>query len=238
METSATISREHLADMHRQIKALCKRGNHGPGSEPYSLLCQLGASLGVWPRVTREKAERMVSRFKAVQKMKSPGTGRSRRKDPPRRPAGWNPCPGCKVLIHKGARHECSRQAEDPPTRAEPEESASSGGKFYHLNRTDQGGSAAWESCPRCHVMTQAATCHLCGRSVLDTSQDEVAEPDPRTICGLDLTGYEVALFERAVDAGELVIGLEVVLSSPLPLAWQRWCEREGKPHRVRELAL
>lgn len=217
-QRSATITREHLADMHRQVKAICKKGNYGPGSEAYSLLCQLGASLGVWPRVKQDKAEQMTRRFKALQGNSRQSAGKATKMHPSARPPGWEPCPKCKVLIRSGARHECSIATPAQPPRHEPPP------------------APTWEACQTCHVMTQADSCHLCGNPVGDVAEVEQAWSEPRTVCGVSLNGYEVPLFDEAVRRGELVIGPEIPVQSPLVNAWQCWCEHEGKPCRMTEV--
>jgi hypothetical protein len=50
------------------------------------------------------------------------------------------------------------------------------------------------------------------------------------------LDEIEAGLFAEAVERGELVIGLDMPCSSPVPEAWRRWCAEKGVEHRVREV--
>jgi len=64
----------------------------------------------------------------------------------------------------------------------------------------------------------------------------DLCAAEPRVVHGVDLVATEAAIFAEAVDRGELVIGVDMPLSSPVPEAWRRWCAAEGRPHRVREV--
>jgi hypothetical protein len=63
----------------------------------------------------------------------------------------------------------------------------------------------------------------------------ELPRAAPCTICGIDQDEIEAGRFAEAVAAAELVITLDLPVSSPLPEAWRRWCAENNKPHRVRE---
>jgi hypothetical protein len=58
----------------------------------------------------------------------------------------------------------------------------------------------------------------------------------PRSVCGIALNAVESGLLAEAVATGELVVGPDLPVHSPVERAWRLWCEQNGRPHRVREL--
>jgi hypothetical protein len=67
---------------------------------------------------------------------------------------------------------------------------------------------------------------------------DDLPRHQARTVCGVELDEIESGLLRQAEVAGELVITPDMPLSSPVPLAWRRWCEEHDVPHRVREVTI
>jgi hypothetical protein len=57
------VSLVRLEAMHADVKSYVRKGEHGPGSEAYSLLCALGACCGNWPEVRTEKVKELNRRF-------------------------------------------------------------------------------------------------------------------------------------------------------------------------------
>lgn len=221
-ERQPAIGRGELADLHAQVKWYCEWKGCKPGSEGYSLMCQIGAALGNWPRVKTSLVLKIRQRTAALLGETAAGPARGpAQTSGPNPPRGWERCANCEVLVRAGSRHECTRPA--PGNLAEELKRRAEAVK-EQVRRLEEAKVVSWE------------TMQIEVRRQDEAAADDAPRGEPRTVCGVRLSGYETPAFDEAVRRGELVIGPETPVKSALEEAWRRWCRERGQACRVKEV--